>query len=296
MQLAACYRARLRLREAAALLEQAFARLTLLGRDTTERAGDLLNTWALVTGDQGHPREAVDLYRKAIAIGGGLQTPWTLYDLAFELRDLGEDGEAGVVAARAQAEADRLDERLARSSVLLLRATICRRMAQLDAATRLLDQLELALKGGAVPNPRAFAYLQIARAEVALDRGDRRAAAEGIDRGVEMARHISTSGQAWPTLLLRRADVKLALGRAEEARQDAEEALRLWRSQTEQGTLSCRIGRAALAESRALQALGRPDDARTLAAEAFRNMKDTLGDSHAETLAARRLAGVMASS
>ena len=99
MDLAEAYRMAGRNREAAAAFEEAYARLAALGRDGTERAGTILNNWALAVHILGHPIEAERLFRRAIAISSADSSernvsPMLLNNLARVLNELARFPEA----------------------------------------------------------------------------------------------------------------------------------------------------------------------------------------------------------
>ena len=69
MGVAEAYRNAGRHLEASPAFEAAFARMTALGRDRTERAGTLLNNWGLARYLLGQPVRAEQLFRRAVEIG-----------------------------------------------------------------------------------------------------------------------------------------------------------------------------------------------------------------------------------
>ena len=117
MDLAEAYRMAGRNREAAAAFEETYARLAALGRDGTERAGTILNNWALAVHILGHPLEAERLFRRAIAISSADSSernvsPMLLNNLARVLNELARFPEARRYAERAYAEAKKAGDEI----------------------------------------------------------------------------------------------------------------------------------------------------------------------------------------
>jgi tetratricopeptide (TPR) repeat protein len=118
--------------------------------------------------------------------------------------------------------------------------------------------------------------LQLADEAVAIDQAS-------IARGGQCAAYL-------PTLLMRRSAAELALGKREQAVADAGRALELLQSTTATGTSSSNLGRAWLAQGRALQALSRPEEARGAFRSAAGHLEGTLGVDYPDTILARQLA------
>ena len=76
----------------------------------------------------------------------------------------------------------------------------------------------------------------------------------------------------------------------EQAAADAGKALELLQSTTAAGTSSSDLGRAYMAQGRALQALGKPEEARDAFRSAAEQLRGTLGSDHPDTNIARQLA------
>jgi len=97
-------------------------------------------------------------------------------------------------------------------------------------------------------------------------------------------------GGSGVTVLIRRAQVRLAAGRADESAADAAQARGLLQQRAPTDSYSSSLGRACLALGRALEAQGRHSEAREAFAAAAKNLEGALGPDNSETRAARRLA------
>jgi eukaryotic-like serine/threonine-protein kinase len=297
MQVAEAYRYAGRPGEAAAAYEATFAALTRLGRARTERAASVLNNWALALTGLGRSREAEGLLQRAAALGrtgdqdAGVE-PTLLCNLARVLRDLERLPEAARLAARARAGAVRLGDEGGVRRALVVEATAARQMNRPELASRLLGQAEALLRLYEDPRHVTFAVVEMERAELALTRGDAKAAAAGADRAVEMAAASGQQLEFVPRLLLRRAQMELALGQPAKAETDARQALDRWHQMFGPGALSGWVGQAQLALAQALHAAGRGAEARAAATEAVRHLEPCLGAQHSQTRAAREILGL----
>jgi hypothetical protein len=92
-----------------------------------------------------------------------------------------------------------------------------------------------------------------------------------------------------PTLLVLRSGIELQMRQPDPAAADASRALAILQETAQPRTFSGKLGRAWLALGRALQAQGKPDQARAALRSAAEHLEQTLGADHPETLAARRL-------
>jgi eukaryotic-like serine/threonine-protein kinase len=295
MQVAEAYRYAGRPGEAAAAYETTFAALTRLGRARTERAASVLNNWGLALTALGRSREAEGVLRRAVALGrtGGEDDagvgPTLLCNLARVLRDLERLPEAARLAARARAGAVEMGDQGTVRRALVVEATAARQMNRPELASRLLAQAEALLRTHEDPRHVTFAVVEMERASLALARGDAKAAAVRADRAVEMAAASGQQLEFVPRLLLRRAQMELAMGRPQRAGEDARRALELWRQAFGPGAVSAWMGQAHLVLGQALQAEGRRHDALAAAAEAVRHLEPCMGERHAQTQAARQI-------
>ncbi|HEY7368319.1 MAG TPA: serine/threonine-protein kinase [Thermoanaerobaculia bacterium] len=287
MDLAESYRMAGRHREAAAAFQDAYRRLSELGREDTERAGTILNNWAMAVLLLGQPREAEELFRKAIAIGksddaeAGV-SPMLLNNIARPLNELHRFAEAADYNRRAYERARQAGDEMVVSQALSMLFAIGIESGDLKSAER-------ALAGFAPrwrrmpPGHIAHAALPLNEAMLASRRGEHRTAVEKAEKAIALARESSMSSDYLPSFLLRRSAIYLAAGKFEEARRDAEESLRRERAIGIEGVPSSIVGRCHLAIARALQGEGRADAARAAFASAFENLEPTLGADHPKT-------------
>ena len=295
MDLAEAFRMAGRTREAAATFQEAFERLTALGRDDTERAGTLLNNWALAVETLGRPLEAERLYRRAVAISSADRTersvsPMLLNNLARTLRDLSRLAEAGDYAERAYAGARLAGDEVVINQSLFERARVYREEHDLTRSSDALSELAPRLKRMLPAGHVAFANLESEGALLAEARGDLARAKTGLDRAVAMIEASTQAAEYLPPILLRRSELELRTGLLEEARADAARALSLAQTRYEPGTHSSWRGRSFLALGRALQAGGRLGEARPALASAVEDLEPSLGPDHPDTQDARQRA------
>jgi eukaryotic-like serine/threonine-protein kinase len=295
MDLAEAYRMAGRNREAAEAFRDAFARLTSLGRDETERAGTLLNNWGLAVQILGQPREAERLFRRAIAIGSADATersvsPMLLNNLARTLGELHRFPEATRYAQRAYVEAREAGDEIVVNQSLSVRFNLCVEQRDFTGAATILAELEPRWRRMMPPSHIAFAILPIYHALLASGRGDHETAIATADEAVALAERNAQGLDYLPTLLLRRADVNLVAGRFTETEEDARRALAMEEKATQPGEFYSGVGRAYLMLGRALRAQGRPDEARVAFASALRHLEPSLGEDHPKTREARSAA------
>jgi eukaryotic-like serine/threonine-protein kinase len=292
MELAESYRQAGQLREANSAFGEAWARLTAMGRGETERAGTLLNNWALVLRGLGQPLAAERLFRRAVRISSADGTeasvsPVLLNNLARILIELGRLVEARDYAQRADAQARRAGDEIVINQVLLSRVILERQLGQLDRATSVLAELATRVKSTYPPEHVASVSLVSEQGLLAQARGDIGTARAAQDRAIALA-EAGRLLEFLPVLLLRRSDLALEQQALEQARSDAARALALEQQAVETGALSCRIGGAHLALGRALRALGKPAEARAAFAAARAHLEPSLGADHPETQEARQ--------
>jgi serine/threonine protein kinase/tetratricopeptide (TPR) repeat protein len=292
--LAESFRAAGRNTEASAAFEEAFARLAGMGRDRTEMAGTLLNNWGLSRYLLGQPREAEQLFRRAVEIGRAdaaeaSVSPMLLSNLARPVLEQGRAAEALEIAERASAEAIRLGDNVVRVQSMLFRATAYREVGELARAGVLLVEFERLQLARLPTGHVAFSALASEQALLAEARGDVASAAEAADRAVTIAAASSQGRELLARGLQRRANFALSQGRVDEALRDAERALALELARAEPGGLSSILGRAYLTSGRTLDAAGRSGEARDALTLAARHLEATVGSAHADTQRSRTL-------
>jgi len=299
--LAEAYRFAGQQREAAAMFEQAAERITLLGRDQTQAAGTVFNNWALALSQLGHPLEAEKIFRRAIDIsrddrGEQAVSPMLLINYARTLSDLGRQKEAADYAERGYAKATQAGDEVVVNQSLLLRNTIYRAQGDVTRAKQMLSEVEPRLRRALPPGHVAFASLTSEQALNARSANDLKAALELSNQAVAMVEASLKNGgqgaESLPAVLVRRGDLELQLGRPLDAANDAGRGLRLLLQAAPVGSFSSRIGRAYHVLARALDAQGKPEEARNAARSAAEHYENSLGPGHADTRAARQLAGL----
>ena len=296
MALAELYTGVRRYRDAIQAYADASCTLASLGRDDTETAGNLFNSWGAVLALLGRPLEAEPLLRRGIRIqarADGSEEPALAIQLVLFARVLSELRrlpEAADVAKRAYTSARRFGEDRVVNLALLTRASIARQLGDIKSAARLLAEVEPRLRRSTVAGDVTFATLASEQALVAQARGDSGAALDSADRALRIA-EASTHVPLAPRFLVRRSQLALQLHRFDQAVSDAARAVPMAEASAGSGGVSCEIGRAQLALGRALLALGKRAEAHTALASAIDNLTPTLGADHQETRLARQLAG-----
>jgi tetratricopeptide (TPR) repeat protein len=158
----------------------------------------------------------------------------------------------------------------------------------------MLDEVEPRLRRGLPVGHIAFASLASNRALIALGRGDLQTALGLSNEAVAIAEAAMKAGRLGgdylPTFLVRRSDIELQLGHADQAEADAARALRLLQASSQVGAFSSARGRAYLALGHALQAEGKGSEANAAFRSAAEHLQHTLGTDHPDTSSARQLA------
>ena len=299
MRLADSYRLGGRYREADVAFAEAFQRLSALGRDHTETAGGLLNTWALTARGLGQTLKAEGLFRRALQIssadgGDDNVPPWLLNNLAVTLRHLERLPEATDLAERAYRKATRTGDETTITQALSLRATLYRLQGDPGRAAQTVAQLEPRMKRLLPPDDLQFAQLEMEKALIALALGDTATAVSAADRSIARCEADRQQPQYLRRLLLRRFEVYLKVRRFEEAAADADRALRLELEASGEGVPSSNLGQAYLALGQALAAEAQHGLARKNLASAIEHLVPTFGADHPATREARRLAAAEA--
>ncbi len=294
MRVAESYRQAARYREANAVFEQAFERLTTLGRDDTERAGTLLNNWGMVLYNVGRPLDANRAFRRAMAIGSTDSaqrdaSPMVMTNLARTERDLHRLPAARDYADRAYANALRSGHEIVVHQSLILRSSIYRELGDLDVTSRILLELERRLNERLPAGHIAFASLASEQALLAAARGDFTAAIAASDRSLAIAEASGQRGGYMARYLLDRANIELRMGRLEDAREHASRALALEQAAAGPDARSCEVGRVLLALGRAWHGQDKLADARGALSSAVEHLSETVGPDHPDTRLAREL-------
>ena len=299
MALAESYRAAGQHYHAISAFEQASALMTALGRDDTQTAGTLFNNWALALHASGRPLEAEELFRRAIDISRADQSeqgvsPMLLVNYARTLYELGRLDEAAGYAERGYTKAMQLGDQVVMNQSLLMRARIYRAQGDLTRAEAMLSEVEPRLRRSLPAGHLAFAALTTEYSLQASARGDLPAALQLANQAVAIAEASMKTGRGGgdylSSALTPRSEIERQLGRADDAATDAVRALKILQSSAEPGTLSSFLGHAYYTLGRALQAQGKPEEARAAFHSATENLQTTVGPDHPDTRSARQLA------
>jgi serine/threonine protein kinase/tetratricopeptide (TPR) repeat protein len=285
--------------ESNAMFERANALMTSLGYDQTQKAVKLFNDWALTLSYAGQQLRAEKLYRRAIDISRTNQTedtvsPVLLYNYAGVLRELGRFSEAADYAERASAKARQAGDRILIEQADLQRVRVYRDQHNFVRAGQLLADLEPRMRHILPPTNYAFASLASDKSQLARAEGDRAAALQFANQAIAIdeasVRRGGPCAAYLPILLVRRSALQLEDGQPGQAEQEASRALGLLQSSLAAGMFSSDVGYAYLARGRALQALGKPEEARAAFVSAIEHLRATLGPDHPDTQTARQLA------
>ena len=275
------------------------ALMSSLGRDETETAVVLYNNWALELDQAGRPLEAEKIYRKVIDISRDSSTedavsPMVLTNYARVLRELDRYPQAADYSERAYNKAKKTEDELVISQSLLERARIYRLQHDLVRAESMIAEVEPRLHKQLPPGHYAFAAITTERGMMAVDKHDLPAALRLIDKSLATVQTAVKSGGSGaftlPGLYIDRSEIDLALGHADQAEADANQALAALQSRGNSSNASCRLGNAYLAQARAFAAENKEVQAHAAATQALAQLEGSLGADHPDTTSARRLA------
>jgi eukaryotic-like serine/threonine-protein kinase len=275
------------------MYERAHAQLVALGRENTEAASALYNSWGLTLHLMGQTLKAEELLRKAIHISSAdgtdkNVTPMRFINLSRTLLALEQNAEAARDADIAYARARATGDEIGVSQSLVMRADAYRSLGDPARAEQIVNEAESRfLRIGA--HPLLFASVAYERAMLAQARGEAAAAIADADKAVEIAER-GPDKVAAALFLLRRAELELAIKRFDLALSDAQRASPLFREFAGPGAPSSFLGRCYLVQGNALAATGQIADARGAFSSAVEHLRPTLGAGHPRTKAAERLA------
>jgi len=284
--------------EALTEFQRSGALMTSLGRDETETAVVLYNDWALELDQVGRPLEAERVFRRVIDISRDNSTedavsPMVLTNYARVLRELDRLSQAADYSERAYSKAKKTQDELVISQSLLERARIYRLQHDFTRAEAMLAEVEPRLHKQLPPGHYAFAAITTERGLIAFERHDLPAALRLIDQSIATLQAAVKSGGSGafslPGLYVDRSEIDLALGHANQAEADANLALVALQSHGHAADVSSRLGRAFLAQARALVSESKVAQARAGAMQALDQLQGSLGPDHPDTQSARLL-------
>ena len=286
-------------READQRFQDAYALISQLGYEDSQKAAKLFNGWALTLAYDGRQLDAEKIYRRALDIsrsqdGDQGVAPALLFNYASLLHQLGRKDDAARYLQFASAKAQALHDNIVTEDTDLLRAQMYTDQHQLVKASAVLDDLESRLRRRYPPEHYVFAEVASARSAIALARGDTPSATHYAHQAIALdeasLRRIGQCAAYLPTLLIRRSQVELKSGDAESAAADARRALDLLHDEANTGIPSSNVGRANLVLAQALGASGGQDEAKPASRSAYANLLTTLGSEHPDTQLSRELA------
>jgi eukaryotic-like serine/threonine-protein kinase len=281
--------------------QRAAALLGALGLEETRTAITLYNDWALQLDQMGLPIEAQKIQAHLFAIGqdpnaADAITPSILNNYAKVLYRLNRLDEAADYSGQAYAKAAKVRNQSLMGQALMERTHVAIAQGKYAQASAFIAELEPIMRKYLPPTHYAFANLAAMQSSLAQGRGDLPAALKFANQAVEIGetglKKGGTGAFAFPTDLLRRSAVEIAAGNPDPALSDADRALDLVRARVVSGTFTFRLGYAYMGRARALEALGKREEARNAAKSAFEHLQNSIGTDHPDTLAAEQLAGI----
>jgi tetratricopeptide (TPR) repeat protein len=280
--------------EASAAFADAYDRLVALGREDTERAGTLLNNWALVLGQLGQTLEAEKMLRRSIAIstadGSDARVePISWANLARSLFDLARYDEAVALAERAMRRATERGDTVVANQAQLMAARANVAAGHVDRGEALLDEVEARFKTMFPPGHQAFAAVATDRVRVSVARGDLDRALEAADAAMTLIESHPRYRSSIPLALWRRVEILLKLGHFTQARRDAERMVALAVQSGPGDAPSAGLGTAYLALGEALAGEHRDAEARAALERALTHLGPSLGSEHPASEHARAL-------
>jgi serine/threonine-protein kinase len=299
LDLAGAYSDAGRDQESLAEYNRAGALISSLGRDETETAVVLYTSWAVELEQVGRPLEAEKLYRRAIDISRDNSTEDAvsaslLDNYAVVLTELDHLPRAADYAERAYGKALQTEDELMIALSLLDRARIYREQHDLARAKAMLAQFEPKIRKDLPPGHYALSTIPTERGLIALERNDLPTAQRLMDQAIAMLQAAVKAGDGssfvLPRLYIYRSTIDLALGHAGQAEADAAEALAALHADDNSNDVSSKLGRAYLAQARALAAQGKSAQARIAASQALRHLQGSLGPAHPDAQSAQQLA------
>lgn len=285
MDLAESYSQAGRHEDAIPAFEQAAGLLTSLGRDRTQKAGTLYNNWALSLDLSGRPRDAAELYRRAIDLSrsdasNSTVSPMLLVNYSRALLSLGLLDDAARYAEEANSLAMESGLDVVVYQSLLRLASIYREKGEIGRSAAALESVEPLLRRELPSGHPAFASLIAQQARTAHASGRTEEALSLIDRACAMAEAAQRRGGEPGFLahtLMNRAWLRLADGQYAAAGSDARRALEVFDGLLPAGSLNTIRGDAHLVLGRALLGQGKRREGDEALRTSLRHFDDALG-------------------
>ena len=288
-------------REAFAAYQRASLLMTSLGYDRTRTAADLFTSWGFALLNVGRTIEAENVIHRALDISREAQIEGEtdqalLYANERALRELGDLKDATEFAERALAKARATKDDLIADQLLLEQARNYLLERNFPRSAALLAEAEPLVRRDYPAGDFMLATIVYDRSRLAEGTGDfpaaLRLANEAVKLDEDCIKADRPGAHVLPGLLLHRSDLYLQAHDSGKARADAERALGLLQADAEPGTFSTYVGRAYVALGHALADQGKGEEARSAFRSAVAQLEHGLGADHAETLAARQMAGL----
>ncbi|HKS58812.1 MAG TPA: protein kinase [Steroidobacteraceae bacterium] len=271
--------------------QQSFDLLESLGRGDSLDAGALLSNWGVAMFAAGNPLRAYDLLERSIEIDRrrsltGEQAQYTSSSLGSVLRALGRYPEAD--AAYDIALGAKPDPQ-AQVYAIVSKARVAVLEGQLQRAQQLLDQAAAIMRERHVDEGTSGSLVhRLVQGQIWAGQG-RAADAETAFTGVlDTYTKLDCCSGPRAQALVARAGVRVARHQLDAAGRDAQEAVRFAEQGQGQMPASSTTGQSWLMLAQVEQAQGRTGEAKRAYALAVRNLVETLGEQHPDTVRARK--------
>jgi eukaryotic-like serine/threonine-protein kinase len=269
----------------------AFDLLERLGRADSLDASALLSNWGVGLFAAGNPLRARALLERSIAIDQrrsltGEHAQYTNSNLGSVLRALGRYSEADAAYDVALSV---LPNPQAKVYAIVGKARVAVLQGQLDRAQQLLDEAGVIMRDSHVDAGTSGALaFTLVQGQIWAGRGRVADAVAAFTRVLDSYTKLDCCTGPRGQALIVRSAAFAADHKLDAAARDANDAIKF--AQQAQGQLptSSVTGQAWLALARVEQAQGHPEEARSAYALAARNLHETLGDEHPDTVRARK--------
>jgi tetratricopeptide (TPR) repeat protein len=266
------------------------------GRAESTLGASVYNDWAIALWSAGDPRAALEQLDRGMAIierrsPTGDASPTFYANRAQALRALGRYDEAMAGFERMHRLSTRDHNPSFEVYALAGEAIVATKLNRLDDAHARVQAGDEALRQASLPPEGAPAlWLHIAQATVFQGEGRLAEADQALaDVQALYAKHQARTGVVAEVDIVR-SEIALALGHAEGARAQAEQALAVARAGQGDLPYSFLTGRAWLAIARSQRAAGAIAPARDACRQAIEQLQPTLGATHPITQEAQQLA------
>jgi serine/threonine protein kinase/tetratricopeptide (TPR) repeat protein len=271
--------------------QQAFDLLERLGRGDSLDASALLSNWGVATFASGNPLRAYDLLERSIAIDQrrsltGEQAQYTSSSLGSVLRALGRYPEAD--AAYDIALGAKPDPQ-AEVYAIVSKARVAVLQGQLERAQQLLDRAALTMREHHVDEGTSGAMVhRLVQGQIWAGQGRSADAVTAFTGVLDTYTKLDCCSGPRSQVLVARAGVRLTEHQLAAAAHDAQDAVRFAEQGQGQSPSSSTTGQAWLMLAEVEQAQGRAGEARHAFDLALRNLAETLGEQHPDTVRARK--------